>query len=320
MSKTRTERPGKGKSIIDFPSTYIVVDIETTGLSPIYCEIIEISAIKYDGEREIDKFSTLVNPFEEIDPFITSLTGISNDMVKDAPDISEAILKFHSFIGNDILVGYNVGFDINFLYDNLKNCHDMILSNPWINIQRFAKKLLPDLESYAQTNVASYYNISVEGAHRATTDCEITHLLYEQFKKEISMDPDGYEGFKKLFKKKSYPHKQSPQSKDITTNISEFDTSHPLYGKTCVFTGKLEKMIRREAAQLVVDHGGYFEDGITKRTNFLIFGNLDYSKALIKDGKSSKYKKAEKMILNGQDLQILSEDVFYDMVFEDTDK
>lgn len=313
MSNSSAVRPGRGKSIIDFPDEYVVVDIETTGLSPEYCEIIEISAIKYHCEKELGRFSTLVKPDDPIDSFITELTGITNEMVKEAPPISEVILDFYRFIGEETIVGYNVSFDVNFLYDNLKRCHDIILSNPWLNIQRIAKKLLPNLESYAQTSVASYYGISTEGAHRAAKDCEITHMLFELFKKEIHESDEGYQGFKNLFDK----HKQTFHARDITTDKTEFDITHPLYNKVCVFTGKLEKLSRKEAAQLVVDLGGQFGDSVTKKTNYLILGNLDYAKSIMKGGKSGKYKKAEQLILSGQDLQILSEDVFYDLVYDE---
>lgn len=81
----------------------------------------------------------------------------------------------------------------------------------------------------------------------------------------------------------------------------------------CVFTGTLDKMQRKEAMQLIADLGGIPGDGVTKKTNYLILGNNDYCKT-IKDGKSSKQKKAEKMILEGADLQIVPEAVFYDIV------
>ena len=112
--------------------------------------------------------------------------------------------------------------------------------------------------------------------------------------------------------KKSNSHK-GISAKEITTEKTEFDETHPLFEKVCVFTGTLEKMQRKEAMQLVADFGGVPGDSVTKKTNYLILGNNDYCKT-IKDGKSSKQKKAEKMILDGADLQIIPEAVFYDIV------
>ena len=82
---------------------------------------------------------------------------------------------------------------------------------------------------------------------------------------------------------------------------------------TCVFTGTLEKMTRREAMQAVVDVGGSVGDNVTKDTNFLILGNNDYCKT-IKDGKSTKQKKAEALMLKGNDIAIIPENVFYEML------
>lgn len=316
MSELKTRREGKGPSIIDFPEDYTVIDIETTGLDPQYCEIIEISAIRYEGSREIDSFSNLVKPEQPIDSFITSLTGITNEMVENAPSISEVILNFYHFIGEDILVGYNVGFDINFLYDNLKRYHNIPLSNPWINIMRIAKKILPEQERYTQPDIAAYYQIKVKRAHRAEADCETCHAIFEAMKMDILARGQTYEEIKSMFKRAPRSKEQLWSAKDIVTDAKEIDVTNPLYGKYCVFTGKLEKMERKTAAQLVVNHGGIYEDRVTKKTNFLILGNLDFCSS-IKEGKSRKYRQAEEYILKGQDLKILSETVFYDMLSED---
>ena len=316
MSELKTRREGKGPSIIDFPENYTVIDIETTGLDPQYCEIIEISAIRYEGSREIDSFSNLVKPEQPIDSFITSLTGITNEMVENAPSISEVILNFYHFIGEDILVGYNVGFDINFLYDNLKHCHNIPLSNPWINIMRIAKKILPEQERYTQPDIAAYYRIRVEKAHRAEADCETCHAIFEAMKKDILDRGQSFEDIKKMFSRGPRSKDQLWRAKDIVADTTEIDVTNPIYGKYCVITGKLEKMDRKTAAQLVVNRGGIYEDRVTKKTNFLIMGNLDFCSS-VKEGKSRKFRQAEEYILKGQDLKILSETVFYDMLSED---
>ena len=184
-SREKVVRKGKGKSVIDFPSTYTVLDIETTGLDPRYCEIIEISAMKYSSGQNIGTFSTLVKPSEPIDEYITSLTGITNDMLKSAPDISETMQKFYNFVGSDLIVGYNVNFDINFLYDNLLNCRSLILSNSFIDVMRIARKILPGLKNHKQATVADHYGISTAGAHRAAVDCEICNAIFEKLQADI---------------------------------------------------------------------------------------------------------------------------------------
>ena len=132
-------------SIIDFPTDYTVIDIETTGFSPTYDSIIELAAIKYRDDNIVDSYTTLINPEIPIADEISSLTGISDFDVNDKPIISEVINEFISFIGDDLIVGHNVGFDINFINVNLKQP----ISNKYINTLRIAHKLHPELTSYS---------------------------------------------------------------------------------------------------------------------------------------------------------------------------
>lgn len=307
----KSGRESKGRSNILFPDDYVVVDIETTGLSPQYNEIIEIAAIKYKSGEMADVFSTLVKPKYEIDEYITELTGITNEMVATAPKIEECIVEFKEFIGNEIIVGYNVNFDINFLYDNLLECCDEKLSNDFVDVMRIAKRVLSELSHHRQKDIAEFFEISVDVAHRAEADCLICNECLKNLKNEIKASGVTLEDFIQSYKL-SYNYK-GISAKDILTEKTEFNESHPLFGKVCVFTGVLEKMQRKEAMQLVADLGGIPGDGVTKKTNYLILGNNDYCKT-IKNGKSSKQKKAEKRILEGDDLQIVPEVVFYDIV------
>lgn len=184
MKKTRIF---KGKSLLAFPEDYTVIDIETSGLSCGDSEIIEISAVRYRDREKEDAFSTLIKPAKRISRFITQLTGITNEMVKYAPDITYATAAFHDFIGSDILMGYNVNFDINFLYDNLMKYHDLPLTNDFVDVLRFARKALPDLSDRRQTTVAAYYGINTDGAHRALNDCEICNACYNELRKEDTL-------------------------------------------------------------------------------------------------------------------------------------
>lgn len=305
----KSVRESKGKSSILFPDDYVVVDIETTGLSPQYDEIIEIAAIKYKSGEKVDLFSTLVKPEYEIDEYITELTGITNEMVATAPKIADCIGYFKEFIGNEIIIGYNVNFDINFLYDNLLECCDEKLSNDFVDVMRIAKRVLPELSHHRQKDIAEFFGISIDGAHRAEADCLMCNECLENLENEIKTSGVTLEDFIHSYK---LSH-NGIRAKDISTEKTEFDECHLLFGKVCAFTGTLEKMRRKEAMQLVADLGGIPGDGVTKKTNYLILGNNDYCKT-IRDGKSSKQKKAEKMKLEGVDLDIIPEAVFYDIV------
>lgn len=183
---TKPFREFKGNSLFAFPADYTVIDIETNGLVSGVCEIIEVSALKLRDHVRTDRFSTLVKPTAHIDAFITGLTGITDDMVKDAPNITDVMRDFYDFIGKDVLIGHNVHFDVNFLYDNLLEHNGLILDNDFVDTLRLARKALPRLCNHKQTTVAAHYGISVAGAHRALRDCEICNACYIALKNELA--------------------------------------------------------------------------------------------------------------------------------------
>ena len=115
----------KGENLFKFPEKYTVIDVETTGLSPQFDGMIEVAAVKISNGKVLDTFSTLVKPNTVfigddgselyVDDFIETLTGITNDMLVTAPEFVEIRDDFMSFLGDSIIVGHNVNFDINFV-------------------------------------------------------------------------------------------------------------------------------------------------------------------------------------------------------------
>ncbi|MCM1104093.1 MAG: exonuclease domain-containing protein [Clostridium sp.] len=306
----RTVREGKGKSLVKFPPDYTVIDIETTGLDPEYCDIIEIAAVRYSGGQKNAEFSSLVKPSDPVDDYITELTGITDEMLKDAPDPAAALRDFCNFVGSDLLIGYNVNFDINFLYDKIKLYLSDTFSNSFIDVMRIARRAVPGSKNYKLKTIADALKVPASGSHRATADCETCAAVFEALKIRIVADGGSLDDFS------TRSPKHQLKASDIAANESAFDESHPLFGKICVFTGTLEKMQRRDAMQLVADLGGINADNVTKKTDFLILGNNDFCSS-IKDGKSNKQKRAEELILKGADIKILSENVFYDLVLDE---
>ena len=170
--------------IREFPNNYTVIDIETTGLVPGVDEILEIAAFKYRDNNIVDNFSSLVK-VNSIPDFIEKLTGINDKMIKEASTIDNIIKEFYDFIGDDILVGYNVNFDINFLYDNLYETTGIELKNNFIDIMVIAKRVLKGLDKYSQENVAKHYNINTDNLHRALDDCKVCSMIFDNLKKDI---------------------------------------------------------------------------------------------------------------------------------------
>ena len=305
-------REQKGKSLIDIPNNYVVFDIETTGLDPEFDEIIEIGAVKIKDGIKIDTFNSLIKPEYERDEFITELTGITNGMVENAPSIDEVLPKFMDFTRDYIIIGHNVNFDINFIYDNLEELNISPITNDFVDTLRISRRLIPELKHHKLSDLANYFNIDTNGSHRALKDVEITSEVLNNLNKMIIEKYQNIDNFKDACKPKSH---SGIRASDITTNNTEFDEENMLYDKYVVITGTLGKMLRKEAMQVIADLGGHCQDGVNKDTNYLILGNNDYN-PILRGKKSSKLLKAENLKLKGQDIEIISENVFYDIIPE----
>ncbi|MBQ8458785.1 3'-5' exonuclease [bacterium] len=172
-------------SDIEFPQNYTVIDIETTGLSNNYNEIIELSALKVRNDEIVDKYSTLVKPKSKISTFISKLTGITNEMVETAPFIENILDKYIDFIGEDVVVGHNVRFDIGFINKKNIQCYDKEFTNKSIDTCKLSRKIA-GLERHKLDYVANYYNIDTSGHHRAERDCIMTYGIYNAIKNDLS--------------------------------------------------------------------------------------------------------------------------------------
>lgn len=194
-------RTHKGKSMLAFPDSYIVVDIETTGLSPDSCSVIELAALKVDAHKIVDRFDTLIQPEEYcmlppgveasdyavlgevraifVDAFIKNLTGITNRMLQDAPRAAEVLPEFAEFIGDAPLLAHNAHFDVNFLYDAFLRFLGIPLCNHFVDTLRLGRRLLPELRHHRLADLAQYFSVDDHDAHRALRDCEITYDCYQ---------------------------------------------------------------------------------------------------------------------------------------------
>ena len=186
MKEKSSARPFKGNSLLSFPSDFTVVDIESTGGSAAVAEIIEVSALRYRDDRFVAAFSSLIKPSTYIPYFITMLTGITDEMVADAPDRKGVLRDFTDFLGNDIIIGHNVNFDVNFLYDELNIHLGYDLKNDFVDVLKLSRIYLPHLENHKQVTVAAHFGIDTAGAHRALKDTEICAENYLRIK-EIAL-------------------------------------------------------------------------------------------------------------------------------------
>lgn len=172
----------KGEEILQFIDEYSVIDIETTGFDPKRDSIIEIGVLKVSNGEIVNTYSTLIKSKNEISEFIENLTGISNKDLENAKDLKTALSEFVEFVGNDILVGHNVSFDINFLYDNCLRVLNVPLSNDFVDTLSLSKIYLNGMKNHKLETLADYLDIHPQNKHRAIADCDTTFECYNKLK------------------------------------------------------------------------------------------------------------------------------------------
>ena len=167
----------KGDADTGFDGTFICFDIETTGLSAARDKITEIGAVKVENGIITDKFSTFVNPEMPIPQKITQLTGITDEMVKDAPSQSEAVSAFLKFAGDNVLVAHNAPFDTSFI---AKACEDMGREYNYTSIDTVAisRAILTDIKNCKLDTVAKFLRLGEFNHHRATDDAEMLAKIF----------------------------------------------------------------------------------------------------------------------------------------------
>jgi DNA polymerase III subunit alpha, Gram-positive type len=166
---------GNASGTID--DSFVVFDIETTGLSSINDSIIEIGAVKIKDCQIVDTFETFVNPQIHISNFITKLTGITDDMVKRYPPIDEVLPKFLEFIKGSTLVAHNANFDVTFIKTKAKNL-GIEVDNPVLDTLELSRHMYENLKNYKLDTVAQHLGVSLENHHRAVDDAKATAEIF----------------------------------------------------------------------------------------------------------------------------------------------
>ena len=158
---------------------FVVVDVEATGAKTPPNRLIELGAYRIRGARVVDKFVTLVNPEIPIPRFVASLTGISNDMVKDAPVFADVAPRWLDFVSDSVLVAHNAPFDTSFLNHEISRVypgHRMV--NPHLCTVRLSRRALPDLSNHRLDTIADHFSIPIASRHRAGSDALATAEIF----------------------------------------------------------------------------------------------------------------------------------------------
>lgn len=175
----------RGKQICHYVPDYVLFDLETTGISSNYDEVIEISAVKVRKEKIVDEFSELVNPGRPIPWAASRVNNITDEMVATAPDFGQVLSEFITFIGDDVLVGHNIhSFDMKFIYRDCEKYFSQTLTNDYVDTLKIAKIVFPEWKHRRLEDLARHYGISTVGAHRALADCRMNQQVFELMAQE----------------------------------------------------------------------------------------------------------------------------------------
>jgi len=220
---------------------FSVVDVETTGLGPANNNIIEIGLVKIKNFKVIDRYNSFINPGRSIPPFITQLTGISNDDVYGAPFFEDLVRPLQDFLEDSVLVGHNLAFDLSFLRKEFQVCGVENYQPLQLCTLRLAKRLYPNLKSRSLGNLANHLRLKNEDAHRAYADAEVTakilHHLVERLK--------AAEGFQTVqeFINYQYLSAQIKPKVPLKKNLADAFLSLPKSPGVYFFLNKKEEII-----------------------------------------------------------------------------
>lgn len=298
----------KAKEVKGMPLDFYVFDLETTDLGK--AEICEIAALKVVGGKVTDTFETPVFIDGEISDGAASKNHISKDMLQDAPHMKAALKAFLDFIGSDaVLVGHNIKtFDLPNVKRVAELCGFKFEYRDAIDTYLLSKRAWPNLPSCKMDALRTWLDLEQDGSHRALKDCRDEYELYMRIRKEAE---EGRVSIEPPKKGPSRPGAkwsgrwERKRAKDFATDRTEFDESHPLFGKNVVLSGDIEGIEYNDCLQAVCDLGGHPQDNVTKKTDYLVVGE--------NPGKS-KIAKAEEYKGKGQNIEIIDAAAFIEMI------
>lgn len=173
---SRRKRGGK-----PLPERYIVVDVETTGLSAAEHEIIEIGAILVNDRQIEAKFHSLVKAMAKIPQSVATLTGLSDEILqREGRELAEVLTEFLMFAGDLPVISHNADFDYGFLRAACEICGLPLFSNPCIDTLALARRVVANMKNYKLATLLNHFGIEASGVHRSTDDCLSTKHLYEK--------------------------------------------------------------------------------------------------------------------------------------------
>jgi DNA polymerase-3 subunit epsilon len=328
---------------------FVAIDFETANEKR--NSVCELGVAIVKDDKTVESKSWLIRPPElRFNPFNIAIHGISEKDVVNQPEFDALWDEIKNYLDGNLVIAHNASFDLSVLrtaldsysipYPDLKyTCSYIISKKVWkgllsYNLKNLANMLSVELEhhhAFSDANVCA--SISVKAFQKS----EINSIEEIENKLDIKIGELYLGGYKPstIKQHRSYERIQTnsegkiEELQDDSESIikpeinyenlcvleenKQIDPSHPFYGKTFVFTGTLQAMVRSEAQKLVLNKGGFCGTSVASSTNYLVMGGQDFRK-VGEDGKSSKIEKAEKLLSNGVKIELISEDDFLRML------
>lgn len=290
------EKPG-------FPENYTLIDVETTGLSPYRNRITEMGALKVRHGETIATFSELVKfpDSNKVPAFLTKLNGIDEEAIetKGMP-VDQAIKKYREFIGSDVIVGYNVNFDLNFVYDLTDQYHLPVLSNDYVDVLRLARSYYINESHNRLLDCMQRMKIAESQEHRGLDDCLDTKKVFDEFHKLFKQDHmlRAQEMVKTLDLSNEWPA--------IVKQTQSFRS--PFKNKAVVLTGEMQ-LNQNELGNAIKNLGGIVQENVDQDTDYVLTGDHDFFRTdLVELNKAKELKK------HGQKIRTWSEKFFLNVL------
>lgn len=286
-----------------------------------------VAIYKFTDTSYTKIYSTLINSGDVFfDPQLIKLHGITAEMIKDAPTLDTVMNNICSIIKNNFLFAHNATYDILKIINGCKECNINIPNFKYADTLMLSKRTWKGLINYKLDTVSDYLNIELKH-HNADSDAiacgqiVLESMNYYNVNDIFSLLDEikytyGYYENNIFFKAFSQKIAKSHNSKSDYEKVKEInintEAEGELNGKVIVFTGALS-IPREEAMKIAAEHGAIPNASVTSKTNYLVVGNDDYHKFKL-GNKSNKMLKAEQLILKGQDLELITEDDFFELI------
>lgn len=295
---------------------FLALDFETANRR--MDSVCEIGIAKYSNYKLIDEYSYLIKPkINKFDWFNTKLHGISEETVENKPEFDIIYDKVKNDLEEFPVFAHNASFDIRVLI-NCLNLYELDYPNLSYGCSyKLSKQHYPNQLSYKLSSLCKLNSIKLENHHRALADAKACGDLINLISKDLKLDNIEELETKYNFRFGKIIKGAIPSfSKRFELNkvdSSKADKSGVFFGKNIIFTGTLQSMARKEAQNIIAQKGGFSASVVNKKTNFLILGEQNY--AVFGEGyKSAKIKKAEKLLGEGQEIEMLTESQFLELI------